>query len=489
MLQEGRSVTQMAPTVVQRRLGGLRTVNGCHWATLTGIALLGLSLRLYRIGKEDLWTDEWLSLQDAAHIARHNLHRPLFYLVLRPWLSYGGGDAWVRLPAVFFGVSAIVLLYLLGRRFASSSSALVACLIMAIAVPELDHSQEARMYTMASALTLASVYALVHWIECGGIWTLSVHLLLTYLAFLTTSTVVFGLLLAGGIGWMLLFYRRNWAAAVAMLTGYGLFLAAWWAVEQRYALMATLDWIPRPPRSALLSLHGELMTAGLGAVHGLQPSHLFQIAVSLLVLAVVAIALLAAWRRQPEARRVAVVAAWFYAVAIGMYGTSVLAHPVWVLRYLHYTAPALYLLIGIGIVSLWRWLRPVGLAAGAALLGLTALASADYFRLPVRENWRIVAAVVAEEAGPEDVVAVFGLTRLFSRYYQGRASVRGIRPHVIWPHSAETAETAQRTEAVLGDLLAQIPSHTGRTWIVVREDPRFQRVAFLERLAEYLRDR
>ena len=65
----------------------------------------------------------------------------------------------LRLPAVFCGVSAIVLLYLLGRRFASSSSALVACLIMAIAVPELDHSQEVRMYTMAPALTLASIRA------------------------------------------------------------------------------------------------------------------------------------------------------------------------------------------------------------------------------------------------------------------------------------------------------------------------------------------
>src|SRR5437667_4072923 len=268
----------MAPSALQRLLGRLRTVNGCQWITLTGIGLLGLSLRLYRIGKENLWNDEWLSLKDAAHIGRHNLHRPLFYLVLRPWLSFSSGDAWVRLPAVFFGVVAIVLLYLLGRRLASSSSALVACLIMAIAVPELDHSQEARMYTMASALTLASVYALVHWIECGGIWTLSVHLLLTYLAFLTTSTVVFGLLLAGGIGWMMLLYRRRWAAAVAMLTGYGLFLAAWWALE-RYALMVTLDWIPRPARSTLLSLHGELITAGLGAVRGIQPSHLFQIPV------------------------------------------------------------------------------------------------------------------------------------------------------------------------------------------------------------------
>ena len=51
---------------------------------------------------------------------------------------------------------------------------------------------------------------------------------------------------------MLLLYRRRWAAAVAMLTGYGLFLAAWWALEQ-YALMVTLDWRFRAHRGGRYS--------------------------------------------------------------------------------------------------------------------------------------------------------------------------------------------------------------------------------------------
>ena len=35
---------------------------------LTAIALLALALRLYQIGAESLWVDEWLSLRGAKHM-------------------------------------------------------------------------------------------------------------------------------------------------------------------------------------------------------------------------------------------------------------------------------------------------------------------------------------------------------------------------------------------------------------------------------------
>ena len=54
----------------------------------------------------------------------------------------------MRLLAVFFGIAAVVFFYLLARRLAGAAVALVASLIMVVAVPELDHSQEVRMYTM-----------------------------------------------------------------------------------------------------------------------------------------------------------------------------------------------------------------------------------------------------------------------------------------------------------------------------------------------------
>ncbi len=102
---------------------------------LTGIALLALALRLYQIGAESLWVDEWLSLRGAEHMDPLNRHRPLFYLFLRGWSWFGSSDVWMRLPAVIFGVMAVLLLYPVARRLADTSVALIACLIMAERYP------------------------------------------------------------------------------------------------------------------------------------------------------------------------------------------------------------------------------------------------------------------------------------------------------------------------------------------------------------------
>ena len=464
-----------------------------QWFVISAVVFLALALRLYQIGTENLWNDEWLSLGDAYQLGFHNRHRPLFFLVLHRWcqfLSVTGlrqaGDGWVRVLAVFFGIAAVVFFYLLARRLAGAAVALVASLIMVVAVPELDHSQEVRMYTMASALTLASFYLLVQWIDSGRFGLLALHLLLTLLAVLTTPTVIVGLLLAGVTGAILLVRRRGWRGAIAMLIGYALILAVWWPLS-RYAWAAIkvgqLDWIPQAPRTALLLLHGELLSEGLGMVRNFQPSYPFQICLSVLSFGLVAAALIGAWRSQAASRWTGFIAAWFYAIALGMYATSLLSRPVWILRYFHYAAPALYLLLGIGIVFLWRWRRAAGWMAGATLLGMTSLAAADYYRLPMHENWRGAAAAVASEAAADDLVAIAGHAGLFSRYYriyQGRGQIRQVIPRI--------SEGPQQTDALLADLLGQIPAVKGRTWVVVREDPRFERVAYLKRFEHYLRE-
>jgi hypothetical protein len=307
--------------------------------------------------------------------------------------------------------------------------------------------------------------------------------LLTYLAFLTTPTAIFGLVLAGAMAAIWLLYWRKRLAAVSMVVGYGLLLAAWWPLN-RYARMAIkaghLNWIPRPTKWALLSLHSELLTGELGDIRGFHPSHLFQTTVCLLVLSLVAAALVAFWRGQPEARPAGLLALWFYTIAVTTYVTSVLGAPVWMLRYFHYTAPALYLLLGIGIVSLWQRLRAVAWLVGAALVGLIGVAAADYYRLPVHENWRSASDIIAAEAAPEDVVVIAGFKGLFNRYYDGRGRVYQVAPGV--------SEGPRQTDILFADLLNQIPFHTGRTWIVVREDPRFERVAYLQRFEQYLRE-
>jgi hypothetical protein len=114
---------------------------------------------------------------------------------------------------------------------------------------------------------------------------------------------------------------------------------------------------------------------------------------------------------------------------------------------------------------------------------MTSLAAADYYRLPMHENWRGAAAAVASEAAADDLVAIAGHSGLFSRYYriyQGRGQIRQVIPRI--------SEGPQQTDALLADLLGQIPAVKGRTWVVVREDPRFERVAYLKRFEHYLRE-
>lgn len=465
--------------------------NEKDWLRLVGIVLLAISLRLFQLGKENLWTDEWLSLGDAGHISDFNRHRPLFYLVLHYWTRIlsithlAAGDGLLRLPAVVCGILEVVLLFLVGRRLVGRAAALVACLIMSMAVPELDHSQEVRMYSMASAFSLASLLALISWVKNGQARVLICGILLTCLAFLTTPTVIFGLLLAGGIAVAVLLYRGESTAALWTLIGYSLSFAAWWPLH-RYARMAvsfgSLSWIPRPATGALLWVHGDFLRGGIGAIPGADSLSSLQIAASVFTVALLIVAVVAA--SYQRSWRVTLLAAWFYAIIIGAYAISIFGQPVWILRYFIYAAPALYLLLGFGLVSLWRWSRAAGSALGAICLGLLIVGAADYYRLPMHENWRLSAATVAEEAGPNDVVAVAGLSGLFRRYfkqYAGRARVTQIIPRI--------SDASQQEEVLLADLLNQIEPHAGRTWIVIREDPRFDRVQYIARLGRYLEKR
>jgi uncharacterized membrane protein len=93
--------------------------------------------------------------------------------------------------------------FMVSAPLVGAGAALVAYAIMAVAVPELDHSQEVRMYTKASTVRLASLRALVAWLEDHRILWLAPHSALIYLALLTT-TVISGLLLAEIMGALLL---------------------------------------------------------------------------------------------------------------------------------------------------------------------------------------------------------------------------------------------------------------------------------------------
>jgi uncharacterized membrane protein len=168
-----------------------------HTLLLTAILLLATALRVYSLGQLGFWTDELCSLSDAdgwglrldripldqpipplpvcTHLAsarpiadvvrgvsREDAHPPLYFVLLRLWEDcFGDSESAVRSLGVVFSVAGVALLYFVARDTVGSAAALRACLLMAVAVPQIQFAQEARNYAPAVTLTILAVLCLV----------------------------------------------------------------------------------------------------------------------------------------------------------------------------------------------------------------------------------------------------------------------------------------------------------------------------------------
>jgi mannosyltransferase len=143
---------------------------------LLAISVLGLFLRIYHHGTESLWGDEAYSflVSNNANVfgiikvaALYDSHPPLYYIILH----YGGiqlfgtSEFAVRFPSLVFGVLAIPMIYLLGRRLFNEEVGLISALILAISPFNVEYSQEARMYSLLLFLALLSMYFFVRFLE------------------------------------------------------------------------------------------------------------------------------------------------------------------------------------------------------------------------------------------------------------------------------------------------------------------------------------
>jgi len=120
-----------------------------------------------------LWLDEAqtvaiarLPLGDLAEGLRHDGAPPLFYVLLHGWMSvFGDGDLAVRFLPGVFGVAALPLAWLAGRRLGGPSVAWAAVLLLAASPFAIRYSTEARMYSLLVLLVLVGYLAVTELLE------------------------------------------------------------------------------------------------------------------------------------------------------------------------------------------------------------------------------------------------------------------------------------------------------------------------------------
>jgi mannosyltransferase len=109
-----------------------------------------------------LWLDEALTvnvasapLADIAGLLERDGHPPLYYYVLHLWMEIvGTGASAVRALSAIFGLAAIAMIFVVGRRLGGARLGAWSAAVLAVMPYGIRYSSEARMYELVTLLVL-----------------------------------------------------------------------------------------------------------------------------------------------------------------------------------------------------------------------------------------------------------------------------------------------------------------------------------------------
>lgn len=317
-------------------------------------ALVAVLAGLWRLGTPSLWRDEAATLSAAdrpvgdllAMLGDVDAVHGAYYLFMHGWIGvFGSGATAVRMPGVLAMGVAAGGTALIGRRLADAGTGLLAGLLVALSPLMARYGQEARQYTVITAVAVVSTYLLaraVHSRTSSPLW-IGYAFSVTLLGWLH----LFALLLLPVHALVLLPVGRRRRPDRTVLVRWAIAMGQGLCAVVPVALIALpqssqVSWITEPDGDAVGALLRTV--AGSGG----------------LVVPMVLLALLGLWARPGgpdgpdgvDLRLLGLV--WAVVPPAVLLGVS-LIQPYYVLRYVIFCAPGLALLVALGLRRLTVW--------------------------------------------------------------------------------------------------------------------------------------
>jgi hypothetical protein len=408
---------------------------------LLGLILLALAIRLGSIDFQSLWRDEVdalrfgrdLSAELGSALAGNGLdamikklgetlttpgfNGPLYFITLAQWSrAAGDSELSLRIFSAFFGILAIPLAYVLGKRLFQGAPhlGLLAAWLTAVSPYFVWYSQEAKMYTEITALALAAIYSLRRAVDApGGQRTWPWWLLVVAATTLAMYSHILAALLIGvEVTLFALWWpqsKRHWRGgliALAALTLPYLPLAVW---------QIGLAFTPGSQGHAFFRFDEMLRVMATGFAQGVLPLdialdriglHLGASALSpatwgAWVLGALVIVGALLWKGAADRNHRIGLAAWAV-LPIAIIALVSLNRPVFTDRYLIWIGPAVYLLAALGIGEVWKWRKVLGGIAFAAVTCVALVSVNAQATTPYKSDFRSAARYVqAHSVGNE----------------------------------------------------------------------------------------
>jgi uncharacterized membrane protein len=391
---------------------------------LAVICVLYIAARMWRLGDSCLWFDEIFSVHAAEHswnrlwwfVARDLIHPPLFYVVLKCWISMGGESVfWLRLLPVVFSVLALVPFVRLCRELKLKTPVILLSLfLLATNGALIKYTQTLRMYSMLMFMALLSMWLFARYFNRGKSF---VPLLITNI--LLVYTHYFGWLVIGTeIVALLMFQRIKWRRGLAMV---GIVFAAfvpwmmavWQAARSGSDLAQNIAWQTRPGLRELLTFVIDLVEPFYFQASNAEPASIYIVSTPLLLVVTAAVGVYAMeWSSEDRSHSLYLLLLFVALPFFVAFAASwVLPHSVWGTRHLIILLPPAIALISHTIVD--SKVRPFRITAVVSVIGLSILAFAINLRREMpRHVWCGWNDVAADIAARPDISTIYAFENL-----------------------------------------------------------------------------
>lgn len=390
-------------------------------AGLLALIGLGFLLRVMRLDFQPLWWDEgysvWFAGQSVGTMVRltaEDIHPPLYYALLHLWsLALGLTPTALRLFSVAVGLPAIPLAYLLGRDLHEPRTGLVAAALVAVHPLAVFYGQEVRMYGLTMTFSLAALWSGWRWLRAPWRWRWGLGYGLSLLGGLYTLYTFLLLPVGQALTAVFMTPRPQWRRRLAPLAAAGLLYLPWlvYAGPRLRSYVAYKVVLDNDTPLGLWPYLGRHLSAFLvGHLEGGLAAW-WPWALALLVLPLVGLA--RAWRREQGLRGSLLYLGLCLALPLAVgFGQQLRAPflPDRFERVLLFAAPALWVLLAVGLVELARTVRALAWAAGGVFLAAAVVSLVVFYTTPRysdRDYRPLIAAVAADLRPADHIITVF----------------------------------------------------------------------------------
>ncbi len=419
------------------------------------ILIIGLSFRIYNLGKYDFWSDEAISLIAAkytlSYFALTYLIFPLpiftqflFDLLLKFWLPLGKSEFVLRLLPLTFGFLSIIGIYLVGKALFDKKTGLIAAFLLAISPFHIYYAQELRAYTLFCFLSLASIYFLIKALKedkfSSWVWFVFSTILCLYAHNMAL------LLLVAENAYFFLFYkgdkkmRLSWRIGQLTIL---LFYVPWLSVLIYQVFVAkTMSiyfWVPQPSLQAIIHTF-NIFNLGY---HATKAMYLYAAFVFFPLF------LLGLWEAGKEKARVSLLLCWLFIPIITAIFISFALKPssIYLYRAFINISPAYYLIVASGLSSVKKyalWIVSLSLIIILSAFSLKnqynnifpPLKIFDLRGIFVKKDYKSPIAYIKKDFREGDVIAHSSRSTLipFMYYYNNKVEQKWVMPpdYIDW---------------------------------------------------------